>query len=146
MCGLSMSWRQKAPSAKRCIKTSVLWPSWPSNSSLSESTERQTVHQDGRIEGCIDVVLVGVRKHRAPNGALRLDRLAVAGREAERLVRKHRAPNGALIPEGVEVEEVGNVGVRKHRAPNGALRRDRSASLCFFFSAWSESTERHTVH
>ena len=38
-------------------------------------------------------------------------------------VRKHRAPNGALRPVGDQFDGVLLLNVRKHRAPNGALRQ-----------------------
>ena len=61
---------QKAPSAKRCIKTVPPFPcrsaSWP------------------------------VRKHRAPKGALRPTGGPFPRVHAGRYVRKHRAPKGAL--------------------------------------------------
>ena len=60
---------QKAPSAKRCIKTRVHFQS----ASL----------------------LFDVRKHRAPKGALRHLNAAIDVRTVES-VRKHRAPNGTL--------------------------------------------------
>ena len=61
--------RQKAPSAKRCIKT-------------------------GHPEA-VDGDLEWVRKHRAPNGALRLVMQIMSCFVIVR-VRKHRAPKGAL--------------------------------------------------
>ena len=64
-----------------------------------------------------------VRKHRAPNGALRLG----DPREHEVFpavrVRKHRAPNSALRPATIARLLMLGARVRKHRAPNGALRR-----------------------
>ena len=63
--------RQKAPSAKRCIKT-----------------VSQVI--------VLDIVLP-VRKHRAPKGALRPRRLGLSGYWVN-MVRKHRAPKGALRP------------------------------------------------
>ena len=60
---------QKAPSAKRCIKTLV---------------ERWVTDQRWHV----------VRKHRAPKGALR--RSDQGGDDDDRRVRKHRAPKGAL--------------------------------------------------
>ena len=89
-CGTPGS--QKAPSAKRCIKTF-----------------RGLLVQNRRVQ---------VRKHRAPNGALRL----AQGRLA-----------GDFVP------------VRKHRAPNGALRLDRVVVDAISVDE-SESTERQTVH
>ena len=95
-----------------------------------------------------------VRKHRAPNGALRLD----GGEEHvswDAEVRKHRAPKGALRHPSTYLPGLILSGqkalsakrciktcrllsklpeptdeVRKHRAPKGALRRDR------IFLAW----------
>ena len=69
-----------------------------------------------------------VRKHRAPNGALR---------RAMRLewvapichVRKHRAPNGALRRATTIGSQAGFKPVRKHRAPNGALRQSIESLL-----------------
>ena len=60
--------RQKAPSAKRCIKT--------------EGGRVARVREDR------------VRKHRAPKGALRLTKHETVHNNL--LVRKHRAPKGAL--------------------------------------------------
>ena len=110
--------RQKAPSAKRCIKTDS-----------AASTSRQT-HP--------------VRKHRAPKGALRPPGLAqvlaqdprqkapsakrciktrrCVASVRETRVRKHRAPKGALRPTVVEGPLQATPQVRKHRAPKGALR------------------------
>ena len=66
--GFVVSARQKAPSAKRCIKTaSVCGPGIPS---------------------------ISVRKHRSPKGALRQSQIYPQGVPYQ--VRKHRAPKGAL--------------------------------------------------
>ena len=62
---------QKAPSAKRCIKTA-----------------RNGTRPPRRVS---------VRKHRAPKGALRLDNRIIR-HDSEDKVRKHRAPKGALRP------------------------------------------------
>ena len=86
--------RQKAPIAKRCIKT---------------ETRRQL-----EVAGA-----VRVRKHRAPNGALR------------------QATHQHLVTPVLTV--------RKHRAPNGALRREVDVELLVDRFAL-ESTERHKVH
>ena len=84
---------QKAPSTKRCIKTAT---------EVAQASNPKTV-----------------RKHRAPNGALRRRRL---GSRAEHTPK-----------------------VRKHRAPNGALRLVfETDGKCEGFT--SESTERQTVH
>ena len=86
--------RQQAASAKRRIKTR--------GSSLrgcvrllSESTERQTAHQDERLHFLLCYVCLPVRKQRAPKGALRLHHFHERA-DVERGIRKHRAPNGAL--------------------------------------------------
>ena len=160
---------QKAPSAKRCIKT--------------------------RFRGLLLRSSCRVRKHRAPNGALRhwFCTHDPAGRmycqkapSAKRCiktqerrgspqgscgsVRKHRAPKGALRPRSSHSPQL-SFFVRKHRAPKGALRQayrqnpggdlDRSqkapsAKRCIktcSASRWgeppsraSESTERQKAH
>ena len=134
--------RQKAPSAKRCIKTHSC-PSGRTSTGL-------------------------VRKHRAPKGALRLGAYAMTGVDlpdqkapsAKRCiktatkrgpfarcpgaVRKHRAPNGALRPRTKSCP-VFPAYVRKHRAPNGALRPETLVHDDKILSE-SESTERQTVH
>ena len=90
-----LSVSQKAPSAKRCIKTCC----------------------QPRVVRTIRIV----RKHRAPKGALRLS-LGRSMTGTICLVRKHRAPKGALrLAPGV-FHERGEFSVRKHRAPTGALR------------------------
>ena len=61
---------QKAPSAKRCIKT-------------------------GQVFSHLGRNLCEVRKHRAPKGALRLFQVSLT-RFVTAWVRKHRAPKGAL--------------------------------------------------
>ena len=86
---------QKAPSAKRCIKTSC---------SRRPPCSRRTV-----------------RKHRAPKGALR-PWVRTPLRSYRFLVRKHRAPKGALRPSTIAGYCVHDFPVRKHRAPKGALR------------------------
>ena len=86
---------QKAPSAKRCIKTwsCRLW-AW---------------------------MWFRVRKHRAPKGALRPAIRGHRSRDGQR-VRKHRAPKGALRQILVTPLLHLFCPVRKHRAPKGALR------------------------
>ena len=159
---------QKAPSAKRCIKT--------------------------RFRGLLLRSSCRVRKHRAPNGALRhwFCTHDPAGRmycqkapSAKRCiktqerrgspqgscgsVRKHRAPKGALRPRSSHSPQL-SFFVRKHRAPKGALRpallreffnttygqKAPSAKRCIKtrlstesrrgFGQKSESTERQKVH
>ena len=136
---------QKAPSAKRCIKTVEF--------------------------GLVLVEPIRVRKHRAPKGALRLasstrskspscpgQRAPSAKRciktrrrlqppNQVRGVRKRRAPKGALRP----VVSLACVGVvdhraRKHRAPKGALTLHHTRNVQVLNTHGSESTERQKVH
>ena len=109
---------QKAPSAKRCIKT--------------------------RPPGDRRRVGWHVRKHRAPKGALRPP-AADASPLAWRSVRKHRAPKGALRLQG-GIDELPGGDVRKHRAPKGALRRGDDVHFVSNQVRGSESTERQKVH
>ena len=88
--------RQKAPSAKRCIKTGPA-----------------SIESDG---------MLAVRKHRAPNGALKLNTFQAFVSLDRIPVRKHRAPNGALKLLSMNTKRHVLFQVRKHRAPNGALK------------------------
>ena len=99
--GMAFPFCQKAPSAKRCIKTGRRRGFWP--------VERR------------------VRKHRAPKGALRLKKFATR-KHPPFYVRKHRAPKGALRPNASHDFRAHSDPVRKHRAPKGALRQAVSAS------------------
>ena len=93
--GYRQRWCQKAPSAKRCIKTRI--------------------------------------KHRA-------------SAQGEIRVRKHRAPNGALRPIGPHDSVRCRLpDVRKHRAPNGALRHIK-AVFPELLDDLSESAKRHKAH
>ena len=160
--------RQKAPSAKRCIITTR--PPRGSRRGCSRVRKhrapkgalRLTCHVDtGRLRDsqkapsakrCIKTWRTWrswvrrerrVRKHRAPKGALR-PRCAVVGTR-DVGVRKHQAPNGALrlVDNGRSLAVVN--GVRKHRAPKGALRQYvRDSELLSV--ALSESTERQKAH
>ena len=110
-----------------------------------------------------------VRKHRAPEGALRqvfardvlvtfvIGQKAPSARRCIKTVatsnvlknvlesvRKHRAPEGALRPRGRGLS-ARRSWVRKHRAPEGALRHG-SGGAVGVDDAWSESTERQKVH
>ena len=160
--------RQKAPSAKRCIKTGPAWvrlPGWWGQKAPSAKRCIKTVGNESSQR----LLPIPARKHRAPKGALRHG--AVTVRAAVRLARKHRAPKGALRPD-VGCFLTGLVkGARKHRAPKGALRQSRcgtrfrrrrgrqkapSAKRCIKTKTpaiptvqavtVSESTERQTVH
>ena len=85
---------QKAPSAKRCIKT--------------------------RRRRGPPVYRLRIRKHRAPKGALRpMSSTLIFVRSA---IRKHRAPKGALRLINGDVRLPQICSIRKHRAPKGALR------------------------
>ena len=87
--------RQKAPSAKRCIKT------------VQGLVHRHLVHY--------------VRKHRAPKGALR--RAQTPSRTCSRAARQ-KAPSAkrCIKTRGHRLLVLASL-VRKHRAPKGALRR-----------------------
>ena len=67
---ISSSVSQKAPSAKRCIKTIQGSVPLHINNRQSESTEHQKVHYVILLNP-LEAVLLLVRKHRAPKGALR---------------------------------------------------------------------------
>ena len=90
--------RQKAPSAKRCIKTRADGGPDSRPNPLSESTERQKVHQD-----TVDTLL---------------GRPALTGQKAPSAKRCIKTPWEAR--EYLTLEDV-----RKHRAPKGASRRAR---------------------
>ena len=136
---------QKAPSAKRCIKT------------------RQTRARNSSAT-------TPFRKHRAPKGGLRRRRGTRLGRRAAP-VRKPRAQKGALrLPpvagRGINPDPCQKapsakrciktlsgwgrgelvVVVRKHRTPKGALRPNEAGSGTEDRSRASESTERQKVH
>ena len=135
--------RQKAPSAKSCIKT-------------CSSDSFTTVHNG----------------QKAPSAERCIKTWRVSGHMIQcQQVRKHRAPKGALRQVGVFDVLPNLVCVRKHRAPKGALRQGvprapmdgssrsqkaPSAKRCIKTSQGSrthsepdyrsESTERQTVH
>ena len=137
---------EKAPSAKRCIKTGhlvcVLTGARRCQKAPSAKRCIKTVSDIG-----VTVLIRRARKHRAPKGALRLLTLIVI-QFVYVPARKHRAPKGALRLIGHLGQTVGvahsqkapsakrciktswpptrrteSRAVRKHRAPNGALRR-----------------------
>ncbi len=141
-----LPFRQKAPSAKRCIKTGCMNVLWRRQGRLGQKapSAKRCIKTGQTCRPCGTVRAV-VRKHRAPNGALRQaccrEHLACF-----RCVRKHRAPNGALRRVGVGSGVGTGVGVRKHRAPNGALRRFSSLRERSALDGRSESTERQKVH
>ena len=82
-----------------------------------------------------------VRKHPAPEGALRL--VVGCDRALGSLVRKHPAPEGALR-QIARQPKLTQVGVRKHPAPEGALRLFIAGHQ--FMYPWSESTQHQKVH
>ena len=143
---------QKAPSAKRCIKTNAI--SIPITApivgqkapSAKRCIKTRGPHESG-AHAC------RVRKHRVPNCALRHAK-CVFFTHKTRSVRKHRAPNGALRHLAVGflidlleprqkapsakrcIKTISSVAfrvsgghVRKHRAPNGALRHLSRSNL-----------------
>ena len=61
-------------------------------------------------------------------------------------VRKHRAPKGALRLERAIGSKRSLAEVRKHRAPKGALRLEYDLCASFDEVVKSESTERQKVH
>ena len=135
---------QKAPGAKRCIKTA------PGEGS--------------------HVPQFGVRKYRAPKGALR-PRITHSGRSIRSTRQKAPSAKRCIKTWYGTTPPQGHPCVRKHRAPKGALRRDEprravlhevagqkapSAKRCIKTrvtpvsgveaAAGSESTERQKVH
>ena len=85
----------------------------------------------------------GVRKHRAPKGALRLQHHAALRRDEFR----QKAPSAKRCIKTCDerlFDVAGNL-VRKHRAPKGALRR-LSRLVDGVDLVLSESTERQKVH
>ena len=139
--------RQKAPSAKRCIKT-----------------------RQARVYPC--PAWQRVRKHRAPKGALRLSSREAARTAPPGSVTKHRAPKGALrqvpfahsrinvilghkAPSAKRCIKTHLLAVRllsrrllvtKHRAPKGALRHCVCVATELVPCPESQSTERQKVH
>ena len=111
--------RQKAPSAKRCIKT--LWTRQDGSahdlSSQKAPSAKRCIKTRPRVRDAGD--RDGVRKHRAPNGALRLDR---GGSNALELVGQ-KAPSAKRCIKTV---------------PDDGSQVQSPTS--------SESTERQTVH
>ena len=110
---------QKAPSAKRCIKTGRFsWSRFRARGCQEAPSAKRCIKTVK--EGLAAVFGLGVRQHRAPKGALRHlhARLDVA---PVRLVRKHRAPKGALRPVSHDHQET-------------------------VLGEWSESAERQKVH
>ena len=137
--------RQKAPSAKRCIKTET--------------------HKHPRN------LAPQVRKHRAPKGALRQQVISLTQESvlvsqkapsAKRCIKTRRstcthrsqARAGQKAPSakrciktwGVHGGRGEGVPVRKHRAPKGALRRLIKRDMPDAAFPLSESTERQKVH
>ena len=156
---------QKAPSAKRCIKTVA---------AVIVETTRRVVRKHRAPKGalrpewrCARCRFPRVRKHRAPKGALRRVTYSDTNADmssqkapsakrciktdfttsAEGFVRSQKAPSAkrCIKTAGVQRHVRCPRCVRKHRAPKGALRRSFCASSRARFSA-SESTERQKVH
>ena len=154
---------QKAPSTTRCIKTD---PSTDPARDYARQKAPSTTRCIMTSRNESEVVRVDVRKHPAPQGALRPD---AGGRLLHRgdRVRKHPAPQGALrqvrnhtmvsedlgqkapsttrcIKTSITGLSMTTASVRKHPSPEGALRRlERSLHLLV---PSSESTQHHKVH
>ena len=139
MCFLS---GQKAPSAKRCIKTAC-FPSFsgPCGSQKAPSAKR-----------CIKTAILRntvrysshVRKHRAPKGALRrrvgaVDEGHVVG------VRKHRAPKGALRQQHPTDTQAGLEERQKAPSAKRCIKTESGHVLSRGIVGGSESTERQKV-
>ena len=163
-----MSSRHKAPSAKRCIKTSR---DRERGAAADRCQKAPSAKRCIKTSHSVDPPLCNlscVRKHRAPKGALRQrlgrfshpkPRMGQRAPSAIRCIktrrqstwpttpghaRKHRAPFSALR-HGRRHCLADGAHARKHRAPYGALRRTRCGVTGASASA-PESTERHTVH
>ena len=93
---------QKAPSAKRCIKT---------------TPSRVLARYSGRA-----------RKHRAPNGALRLGGIDLSGLQRGR--QKAPSAKRCIKTRGSRTLNGSSVRVRKHRAPKGTLRQSSPDHRC----------------
>ena len=134
--------RQKAPSAKRCIKTENSATAVVKSFKVRKHRAPKGALRRGKGAQVVDVD-TSVRKHRAPKGALR--RTTWSSTTWTRSVRKHRAPKGALRQSRNEGSITHRPRVRKHRAPKGALRLSDAGQRA---SAQyeSESTERQKVH
>ena len=159
---------QKAPSAKRCIKTGRVHlgriharvrKHRAPKGALRHHQQHGSTHQERQrqkapsakrcIKTCVYYFRVGeqlrhVRKHRAPKGALRPGRFGPPG-SVSSTVRKHRAPKGALRRGWECGRGFSFGGVRKHRAPKGALRQPEAPEPTLTNDP-SESTERQKVH
>ena len=133
---------QKAPSAKRCIKTGATDPrsGLCFHGQKAPSAKRciKTFVLDGFDHG----IHRHVRKHRAPNGALRRrsddSRGSIGGgrQKAPSAKRCIKTPS----PDGRERRVYK---VRKHRAPNGALRlNDRTTGDCMVVGQKAPSAKR----
>ena len=134
---------QKAPSAKRCIKTGIPSSKKRETSGQKAPSAKRCI-KTSRFPSSHTNAARGVRKHRAPKGALRPTSRPPSWCEL-RSVRKHRAPNGALRPSyGICSMTLRISPVRKHRAPKGALRHATPRDPAPAFG--SESTERQTAH
>ena len=160
--------RQKAPSAKRCIKTdtanaiaqphSIVRKHRAPKGALRPScvrarADRARVRKHRAPKGALRPVIyrIGrlneepVRKHRAPKGALRLASRAQQLVSNGQPVRKHRAPKGALRRKVRNIVCVQRGWVRKHRAPKGALRRTNLLSLCIYFSCQKAPSAKRCI-
>ena len=113
--------RQKAPSAKRCIKTSLL--DLPELAILRLGQKAPSAKRCIKTTGGALLCHAQLTSQKAPSAKRciktttgRTDRASTTS------VRKHRAPKGALRPASTR-PAYGQSTVRKHRAPKGALRQ-----------------------
>ena len=112
---------QKAPSAKRCIKTAR------SRSRRDDGSRR-------------------VRKRRAPKGALRLSPAPTTRKEQLCLVRKRRAPKGALRQVTPGKSDVLTSAGQKAPSAKRCIKTHHQFPFNDERMFQSESTERQKVH
>ena len=158
---------QKAPSAKRCIKTPTKDTTTPLLTSQKAPSAKRCIKTAGRVsplyttgsgqkapsaKRCIKTCgarprrrrTIPVRKHRAPKGALRL----VEGGECSNLTHcRQKAPSAKRCIKTSDVPVVNNHVVRGQKAPSAKRcikTQNRRASIKVVEG--SESTERQKVH
>ena len=113
---------QKAPSTRRCIKTVTGWYSQDGAPWVRKHPAPQGALRLAHVESCSDLLLG--KKHPAPEGALRQIRPMACHPPPRSVVRKPPAPQGALRQRTDHRRAHGLV--RKHPAPEGALRRSQN--------------------
>ena len=140
-CAATMRSGQKAPSAKRCIKTrrGLIVEDAVGE---SESTERQKVHYD--VESSISLnASHACQKAPSAKGALRHGAVPICS--AVRLRQKAPSAKRCIKTGQPSGRRSGRWRrVRRHRAPKGALRL--AVVVVTGSRSGSESTERQKVH